>query len=440
MIARAPAPTPYRGGELILSSWSISLPSRLSAAFRQYPRQFWFLISGMLISSTGQGMIWPFLTLYMRQKLDVPLATITGLLMLDSIMSIAATFIAGPITDRFGRKWVMVLSLTMMGLVYVVMSSATSLPLFALLMAVRGAFTPLYRIGADAMVADMIPNEQRMEAYSISRTVNNVGVALGPSIGGFVAATSYNTTFLIASVSLFFYSLFVGGVMRETLPARKAEEARQSASGVGYGPALRDRFFLVFVLGFTLVGMASSLVFVLLSTYTKENFGIPESQNGFIMAVNALMVVFFQVAVTRVTRRHKPLPVMVVGGLLYAVGVGSMALGRTFPHFAISMAVMTLGELTLVPTSTTFAANLAPSEMRGRYMSIYNLGWGISHGFGPVVGGLLNDHIAPWAIWCGGAVWATLSAGVFGVLAGRRRGKERVEGATTAEQLQEAID
>ncbi len=393
----------------------------LSSTFRRYPRQFWFLIFGMLVSTTGMGMIWPFLTIYMRQKLGVPLTTVTTLLALDSTMSIAASFLAGPVADRFGRKWVMALSLGMMGLIYGVMSQAASLGFFAVLMALRGLFVPLYRIGADAMVADLIPEEQRVEAYSISRMINNIGVALGPSAGGFVAASSYTAAFFVAALSLFTFTVFVMLVMRETMPPREQRLRSGQAAAVGYGQILRDRRFLPVVLGYTFVGMASSLVFVLLTTYAKENYGIPENQMGFVMAVNALMVVFLQYAVTQVTKRFHALPVMAVGALFYALGVGSNALGSTFLHYALSMAVTTMGELIIMPTSTTYAANLAPADMRARYMSVYWLGWGISHGFGPVVGGILNDTISPRAIWLGGSAWAFLGAVLFFLINTRRK-------------------
>lgn len=388
------------------------MPTRIAATFQRFPRQFWYLIFGTLVSATGMGMIWPFLTIYMQRELGISLTTVTMLLTLDSVLSIVASFVAGPITDRYGRKWVIALSLGMMGIVYVVMSLTTALPVFALLMALRGAAVPLYRIGADAMVADLVPEEKRVEAYSLSRMIHNVGVALGPTAGGFVTGQSYLLAFLIASASLFLFSLFVAVAMRETLPARAAQPADAKSSGV-YGRLLRDRFFQMFVLAFTCTGMASSLVFVLLGNYMVQNFGLPERSVGFVMAVNAAMVVFLQYAVTLRTRKHTPLKVMALGGLLYALGVGSMALGSSFLHFALSMAVMTLGELVLMPTATTFAANLAPAEMRGRYMSIYGLGWSISHGFGPVVGGLLNDYIAPQAIWVGGLAWGLISMGMY---------------------------
>jgi MFS family permease len=75
------------------------------------------------------------------------------------------------------------------------------------------------------------------------------------------------------------------------------------------------------------------------------------------------------------------------------------------------MAILTIGEMIMMPTSTALTARLAPPTMRGRYMSVYSLTWGISLGIGPVIGGFLNDNLAPVAIWYGGLVM-----GLVGVL------------------------
>lgn len=386
---------------------------------QNFPRQFLYLVAGMLVSTMGVSMIWPFLTIYLRQRLGVPLSTVTALLTLDSIMSILSSFVAGPVADRFGRKGVMALSLGMMGVTYAVMSQAAALPVFAILMGLRGAFMPLYRIGADAMIADLIPTEKRADAYALLRMMNNVGFAIGPTVGGFITASSYTTAFLIAAAGMIVFSLFVSVAMVETLPPEAKTVSSIPEKAGGYGRIFKDRFYLSFVGATTMTGMASSLVFVLLFVYTKENFGISESRSGFLMAVNALMVVSLQVLIVQQTKRRPPLRVLAAGALLYALGVGSIALGKGLPAFAASMVIVTLGELIVVPTSTSLAASLAPVDMRGRYMSVYWLAWSISHGLGPVVGGLLNDHVAPQAIWIGGFGWGLLSMAVFLALSRR---------------------
>ena len=183
----------------------------------EYPSQFWLMAFGMLIGTMGSSMIWPFLMIYVSEKLSLGLAVVASLMTINAATSLLFSFIAGPVIDKFGRKGVMVISLAGNGLCYILMSFATTLPAFAILMGLRGAFMPLYRVGSDAMMADMVAPEKRIEGYSILRMSNNLGVALGPAIGGFVTSASYTVAFFIAAAGLITYSLLLTFKARETL-------------------------------------------------------------------------------------------------------------------------------------------------------------------------------------------------------------------------------
>ena len=161
----------------------------------EYPDQFWLMAFGMLISTLGSSMIWPFLMIYVSETLSVSLAVVTSLMTVNSMTNLLFSFISGPLIDRLGRKWVMVISLAGNGACYILMSMADSLPAFVILMALRGAFMPLYQIGSDAMMADMLVPQKRSDGYSILRMSNNLGIALGPAIGGFITSTSYSLAF-----------------------------------------------------------------------------------------------------------------------------------------------------------------------------------------------------------------------------------------------------
>ncbi len=388
---------------------------------KQYPRQFWLLFYGMLISTIGSSMIWPFLMIYVSEKLHLPLTTVASLMTLNSAMGLFSSFIAGPIIDRLGRKWIMVISLAINGLVYLFMSQANSLSAFALLMGLSGVFNPLYRVGADAMMADLIPQEKRIDAYSILRTGNNLGVALGPLMGGILASTSYAVAFIVAATGLLLYGLMVLFFAAETLPKRDPEQPAQYEQFAGYGRILRDGPFMSFIFTLTLTQICAAIMWVLLAVHAKTNYHLPERLYGFIPFTNALMVVFLQVLITQLTKRRPPLLVLALGSFYYAIGVGSVALGQDFWAFWASMVVMTFGELILTPTATTLAANLAPKDMRGRYMSLYGLTWSVAAGIGPVLGGILNDQIGPAAIWYGALLIGLVSTGIFLLLAQRTK-------------------
>jgi MFS family permease len=139
------------------------------------------------------------------------------------------------------------------------------------------------------------------------------------------------------------------------------------------------------------------------------------------------MVVIFQVAFTKVTKRFVPIPVMTIGAVFYMLAVGGMSFGTGFWGFWVFMVVMTIGELILVPTASTYAANMAPPDKRGRYMSIFGLSWRIAIGIGPIMGGILNDNLGPKAIWYGGALIGLLSVITFLIINGSSK-KQDLEG------------
>ena len=138
---------------------------KIKTLYNQYPSQYWLMIAGVVISTAGGSMIWPFLLIYASGKLNLPLSTVATLISINAGTGLFASFLAGTLADKIGRKVVMVLSLTMTGIAYFFLMRAETYPQFVLLMIFIGLSNPLYQVGADAMLADMIPSEQRTDAY-----------------------------------------------------------------------------------------------------------------------------------------------------------------------------------------------------------------------------------------------------------------------------------
>ena len=191
--------------------------NRFRNAARLYPRQFWLLFTGLMISTIGSSMIWPFLTIYLTRRLQLPLLTVASLFTINAVADLVFSFIAGPIVDKAGRKWVMVVSLVGNGVVNILMAGASTLAVFAVLMALNG------------MVNPALPHRRRFhdgrhdragapaEAYSLMRMGNNLGISLGPMMGGFVVAASFSTAFIIAASGLIFYGILLVFLAKETL-------------------------------------------------------------------------------------------------------------------------------------------------------------------------------------------------------------------------------
>jgi MFS family permease len=409
-----------------------NLISRLRSLYNEYPRQYWLMINGIILATAGGSMIWPFLLIYASGKLNLPLSTIATLIAINAGTGLISSFIAGTLADRIGRKVVMNISLTVTGLAYLFLMRAETYPQFALLMIVIGLSNPLYQVGADAMLADLIPSEKRSEAYAINRIANNAAFAMGPVVGGFLATRSYNLAFYGAATGFLAYSILLFVQARETLDKTQPQKNQSAIEQIeesaqkpdGYLRVFRDGGYMAFVFAMSLGLVAPSMLWILMAVYAKTNYGIPEALFGWIPFTNALMCVFVQYFVTRVTKRFHPLPVAAVGMLIYALGTGSVALMSGFWGFWLSMVILTFGELTLVPTASKYVADRAPANLRGRYMSIYWVGWGLARATAPLIGGFLNDAVAPRAIWIGGLTLGLVSAiGMF-LLARRDRDQE----------------
>lgn len=390
--------------------------------FKKYPLQFWLILLGLIISTTGTTMVWPFLTIFASEKLSLPMAAVTSLMSINSLSGLTASILAGSLVDRFGRKSVMAVGLFGTALAYFGYIYASSYWHFALLMLASGLFNPLYRLGSDAILADMLSPADRVQGYSIFRMARNIGVALGPILGGIVLSSNYNIGFIGAAATLTFYGLITLFFLRETLvrdPNAKPESLKQQFSV--YRQALSNKPFAHMVGAFTLMEICAALMWVLLAVYIKQNFGIAEASYSWLPTTNALMVVFLQVFITQFSKRYRDTQVMPFGAFFYAAAMVMVGFSSQFWGFWLAMVVMTIGELITAPTATTFVANLAPPDQRGRYLGLFGLTWHVAMAIGPFAAGILSDSYGIRSPWFFSALVGLLAVYAFVMLDRRRK-------------------
>jgi len=283
----------------------------------------------------------------------------------------------------------------------------------------------------------LIEQEGRTGAYALARTLANIAIAIGPMIGGFLIVQSHMFSYYATAAINAVMAVIVLLFWTETLPSRKrkndeaqVEYVPESVTGE-FGAMLTDRPFMVFCGLFILLEVGAAMVFNMLAVFVKETYGILENQYAYILGLNAVMVVLFQYAVTRLTRRYKPYTLIAAGSVFYTVGLVGFGLSRTLPHFLLSMGILTIGELLTAPTATALVARLAPAEMRARYMGVFALLYPIGAGIGPLLGGLLSEQYGPSAMWFGGAFAAACAVIGFWAMIPRQKAK-REEAVYTA--------
>jgi MFS family permease len=372
---------------------------RLKNLIADFPRQFWILFGGTLINQIGSGMVFPFLTLYLHQRLSLSMTSVGVILSVWAISGLVGSLVGGSLTDRFGRKRLMVVSLGATALGLAAFGFADSRPTSIAVIVFVGFASAMFQPARDAMVADLVGTDKRPQAYGLLRVVANLGIGIGPAIGGLLAARSYLIAFLASGTATGLFFFITLWSMRETMPVGSPRHQATAAAPGNFATVLRDHRFVLFCVATALAVVAYSQMMTVLPVYMKDQFGLGESFYGWLMTTNALMVVALQFPITRATERLARFPLIALGAVLYALGVASVALGATFWHFVASMAILTLGEMIIVPTATAVTADLAPPQVRGRYMGALALTWNIGFGIGPILGGIITDQIFPRALW-----------------------------------------
>ncbi len=383
---------------------------RAQTMWRQYPRTLWVLAGGLFFTVAGMSMVWPFFPMYATARLHLDLTSVGTLITVQAIAGIVGSVLGGALVDRWGRKPGMLLSLLGLGVSYLSLIFARTWMHLALVMLVGGGLGPSFRIAGDAMTADLLPPDQRDNAYALLRVANNLGIALGPALGGALISIAYEVTFLAAAGALFLYMLVVWVAIHETHHPATQEQA--ATDGVeAYRAMLRDRRLWGFLLPVFLAWTAGGCIWVFLGVYMRDAHGLGEQAFGFVVSINALLVVIFQVALTRLVRRFRGWRMaMVLGALFYAAALAATAYARTLGEFLTVMVVLTIGEMLMVPTASTWIANFAPAHLRGRYMAALAVIWPLAAGTVGPVGGWLIEHFSFTALWMAAAALGLLAA------------------------------
>ncbi len=394
------------------------LLERIRQTYNEYPSQFWVLMMGMFIDRIGGALMFPFFTLYVTQKFDVGMTEVGVLFGLFSISSVVGSTLGGALTDRLGRKGMIIFGLLASAFSSLLMGLVNQIELFFATAIIVGVFANSGGPAQQAMVADLLPEEKRAQGFGLLRVIANLAVAIGPAIGGLLAARSYLLLFICDAVASTITAGVVLAAIRETMPVTPEGEPQETIAQTfgGYVTVLRDSTFVVFMGACILMVLVYMQMNTTLSVYLRDAHGIAERGFGYIMSLNAGMVVLFQFSITRWIAKYRPLVVMAVGTLLYAIGFGMYGFVSTYVMFLLAMAIITIGEMMTAPTSQSLVAQLAPERMRGRYMAVFGFTWVIPSAVGPLLAGLIMDNADPNWVWYAAGLLGLVAVGGFAML------------------------
>jgi MFS family permease len=386
--------------------------------YHEYPSAFWIYNLIVFIDRLGGFMLYPFFALYLTQRYGIGMSTVGIIFAIFSISGMIGSALGGAVADRMGRRTVIICSLLLSSFSALGMGFAPTLAIFVMVAVLVGTLANIGGPAHEAVVADLLPPDKRAEGYGIIRVVFNVAVIIAPPVAGLLISRSYLTLFLTDAIISVICAGIVFFALPETKPQAKEHTKPETMKQTfaGYKRVFRDTPFLSFIgvtVMMTLVYMNMNST---LGVYLRDQHGVTGMQYGWLLSINAIIVVLFQFAVTRRLEKYKPLLMMAAGSILYAIGFAMYGFVPTYALFVVAMIIITIGEMVVSPFQQSLVAGFAPEQMRGRYMAVSGLSWSISFTVGPYFAGLILDSAHPNLLWAFCGIIGMLAAVGFTVL------------------------
>ncbi|HUE99153.1 MAG TPA: MFS transporter [Anaerolineales bacterium] len=381
--------------------------ARLTKIYHEFPRLFWVVVAVSFVDRIGATLLFPFFALYITQKFNVGMTQAGILLGMSSLFGLIGSTIGGALTDKFGRKQLILFGLVFSAVSTLTFGLVTEINVLYPLMVVVGLLSSVAHPAHDAMIADILPEKQRQEGFGILRVVGNLSWIIGPTIGGFVANINFFYLFVIDAVISCIVAAIIFRAIPETKPEPHAHAESESfiQTVFGYRVVLKDLAFMAFMVAGMLMLIVYQQMYGSLSVYLRDHHNINPSGYGFLMTTSAITVVIFQFWVSRIIKYRPPFLMMAIGTVFYMIGFALFGVVTAYFLFALNIVIITIGEMIVVPTSQAIAANFAPEAMRGRYMAIFGLSWAIPATVGPGAAGYILDNYNPNLLWyIGGAL------------------------------------
>lgn len=365
------------------------------AKVKNYIGQFhpivWVLLVGTVLSRGAAFMTLPFLSIYLSRHMDLSPIVIGLTVGMSPLMATVGGFIGGHLSDRFGRKPVMLISLFTVALVYFGFTAATGQGWFILLNALNGLCNSFFEPTSQALMADLTDKEKRMKVYSLRYTAMNIGASVGPLVGAYLASTSAKLSFAITGTTYLLYSFVLVILLKKFVLPQAGHNKKVVSFGDAFTIIRTDKALRYLIIGIILVNMG----------YVQIDSSLPQIlegtvENGIIIfstliTINAVMVVFLQMPISHVAEKFRLMQVMVVGTVFMAAGLVAFSFVNGWTTAILAIVLLTIGEILIFPSNSMMIDQLAPEHLRGTYFGAAQFRK-IGNFLGPLIGGYLLSH------------------------------------------------
>jgi predicted MFS family arabinose efflux permease len=380
-------------------------------------------LAGSIAGSTA----YPFLGIWAVKHLGAGQSKLAFAYLAGAILAGSTGYLGGHWSDRVGRRPLILAgwgfqALVPLGLLAVGSHVVPGLVLLALM----PVFGSLGGAADQAMVADLVAPERHEAAYASVRVASNLGVTIGPPLGGLLLVGSNWSHLWLGTLAL---STIGFAIAWRYIPRGGAYAPEGPPERGSFAVIVRDSPFLLFMVASVFATMTYIATETLLPISVTTTHHLAPAAWGIIMIVNPLAVTVFQLRLTRWT--HAIRASWKLGVAMPLMGVPFLLLNWNGSVLVIVLVIFlfVIGEMLWVPTSQAVVAALAPSDIRGAYMGVFGGTWSVGWALTQFLGLQVRSAYGDATMWmCVAAVGVI--AGILGLAAARNYDAEAALAST----------
>jgi MFS family permease len=378
---------------------------------RRLPRGIWILAATVFVNRMGT-MAQPFLLLYLTEYLHLRPSQAGQVAALYGAGALVAGPLSGLVCDRRGPLPPMLGSLFVSGALMAAYPLARSLPALVVLTLLLAVTAEAFRPANMVLVTSLVEPERRKSAFSLVRLSVNLGMSIGPAVGGLLAGLWFPALFLVdGATSLLAGALLAGSSLwRLAGPPVRTQRERLAAAARG---ALHDPTFLLFLAATLPASIAFFQYLAVLPLFLVRELGQQKYVSGLMYSVNTLLIVLVQVPLTSATQHWPNRRGLIAGALLFGAGFWGLAHAHGLWPVVGSVAVWTVGEMFFLPGMLFWATEVAPEARRGEYIGLHSMVMSLASMAGPWSGGALQEALGGRPLWAVASGLCLLSAAML---------------------------
>lgn len=382
---------------------------------RHLPRPIWVVAGSQLVNRAG-SMVLSFLVLYLTRDRGFSAVHAGFILFVYGVGAIVAGPFAGRLADRWGAVPLMRASLLLSGVMLLLYPLARSMPAILAATAALAMLTEAFRPAAMAFFGETVEPARRKSAFAVYRLAINLGMAIGPAVGGILATLSFRYLFWVDGTTSLAAALVLAaaGLPRPRRRAQSAHEQVTTTTRLRLATAAHaDPRFLFFLTGVLPVTVIFFQHISSMPLFIVRDLNLSAATFGLLFSLNCLLIVVFEIPLNAATAHWPHRQTLALGAVLSGAGFGAMAFARDAWTLAATVMVWTFGEMLFFPASAAYATDIAPDERRGEYSGLYTMVFSAAFAIGPWAGTVVLERLGARTLWGGTFVLGLIAAAMF---------------------------